>query len=113
MKEVDINDEFLKRINEKRSHWAGLKLYFRKVCPLIKNQYDRETFLNGLIEDLYFNCEDIITDKIKTKERIEKLEKAIPEQEEDIDEEELMAQNEDPDNPIKYKKKKKTMCESI
>lgn len=24
-----------------------------------------------------------------------------------------MAQNEDPDNPIKYKKKKKTMCESI
>jgi|TARA_B110000305_G_C19230933_1_gene535176 hypothetical protein len=63
LREADINDAFLKQIDPKRGHWAGLKLYFRKACPLIKNQYDRETFLNGLIEDLYFNCEDIILDK--------------------------------------------------
>jgi hypothetical protein len=33
---------------------STLKLYINNVCPLIRNQFDRDTFLNGLIEDLYF-----------------------------------------------------------
>jgi len=103
----------LKSINHNRSHWAGLKLYFRKVCPLVRNPYDREQFLNTLIQDLYFRCEDMIDDKKKMKEKIIKLEKQIPEAEDGVDEEELLAQNEDPDNPVKFKKKKKTMCHSV
>lgn len=109
----DINEELLKKINPNRSHWAGLKLYFRKVCPLVRNPYDRETFLNTLIQDLYFECEDMIEDKKKMKERMIKLEKQIPEAEDGVDEEELLEQNMDPDNPVKFKKKKKTMCHSV
>ena len=103
----DINEELLSSINKNRSHWAGLKLYFRKVCPLVRNPYDREQFLNTLIQDLYFQCEDIIEDKKKVRDKIIKMEKQIPEAEEGVDEEELLAQNEDPDNPVKFKKKKK------
>ena len=56
---------------------------------------------------------DVIVEKKKMKERMNKLEKQIPEAEEGVDEEELLEQNMDPDNPVKFKKKKKTMCHSV
>ena len=60
----DVTEEFLKSIDSGNADIATLKLYISKVCPLVRSAYDRDTFLNGLIEDLYFKCEDMIQDKV-------------------------------------------------
>jgi len=59
----DVTDKFLKQIDGGNCDTATLKLYVSKVCPLVRSAYDKNTFLNGLIEDLYFKCEDIMVDK--------------------------------------------------
>jgi len=33
---------------------ATLKIYLTNVCPLVRGQYDRNIFLNRLIEDMYY-----------------------------------------------------------
>jgi len=64
IKPEDVTDEFLKSIDSGNADLATLKLYVSKVCPLVRNVYDRDTFLNGLIEDLYFRCEDLLQDRV-------------------------------------------------
>ena len=60
----------MKGIDAGSADTATLKLYIQQVCPQIRSQYDRDTFLNGLIEDLYMRCEDIMSDKKTTIENI-------------------------------------------
>jgi len=62
----DVTDEFLKQIDAGNADISTLKLYISKICPQIRSQYDRDTFLNGLIEDLYLRCEDIMLEKQNT-----------------------------------------------
>jgi hypothetical protein len=100
---------------------STLKLYINNVCPLIRSQFDRDTFLNGLIEDLYFTCEDQMIEKKNTIEKISKnLEKLGEIQElmealgSDVDMEkdaEAFVDNEG--NPLRVKKKKKKICEKV
>lgn len=71
IKPEDVTDSFLKSIDTGGSiDKSTLKLYINNVCPLIRNQFDRDTFLNGLIEDLYLKCEDIMIEKKTTIEKI-------------------------------------------
>lgn len=73
----DVTDEFLKSIEAGATDLATLKIYIHQVCPLIRDQNDRNTFLNGLIEDLYLKCEDIMINKKTTidgiKTKVEQL----------------------------------------
>lgn len=61
----DVTDDFLKKIDSGNADIATLKLYISKVCPLVRSAFDRDAFLNGLIEELYLKCEDIMKDKQK------------------------------------------------
>jgi chemotaxis protein histidine kinase CheA len=115
----DVTDEFLKSIDSGSADIATLKLYIQNICPLVRSVYDRDTFLNGLIEDLYFKCEDMIQEKMndiqqitKNKERLNEINELLEAMGSDAEK--------DPDafldndgNPIKMKKKKVKMCESI
>jgi hypothetical protein len=60
----DVTDAFLKSIDSGSADIATLKLYIQNICPLVRSVFDRDTFLNGLIEDLYFKCEDMIQEKL-------------------------------------------------
>lgn len=51
----DVTDDLLK--NETIDK-ATMKLYIYKICPLIRDIGDRNVFLNGLIEDLFYECEE-------------------------------------------------------
>lgn len=53
----DLNDDLLKNETVDK---ATMKLYITKICPLIRDIGDRNVFLNGLIEDLYYECEDLL-----------------------------------------------------
>jgi hypothetical protein len=115
----DLTDEFLKSIDSGNADISTLKLYISKVCPLVRTAYDRDAFLNGLIEDLYFKCEDMIQDKVnsiqtitKTKEKLVEVHELLEALGSDAekDKEELVDND---GNPIKMKKKKVKMCESI
>jgi hypothetical protein len=59
----DLTDDFLKKIDRGNTDISTVLLYMQKVCPQIRNVYDKNTFLNGLIEDLYLKCEDVMLDK--------------------------------------------------
>ena len=62
----------MKSIDSGNADIATLKLYISKVCPLVRTAYDRDAFLNGLIEDLYFKCEDLIQNKVDDIAKITK-----------------------------------------
>lgn len=51
---------------------STLQLYLRKVCPKIRDANDKNVYLNELIEELYFQCENVMLDKQKTIEQIGK-----------------------------------------
>ena len=68
----DVTEGFLKSIEAGGTDLATLKIYIQQVCPLIRDQNDRNTFLNGLVEDLYHQCEDIMLDKKNTIDSIKK-----------------------------------------
>jgi len=51
----DVTDDLLKNETVDK---ATMKLYVSKICPLIRDIGDRNVFLNGLVEDLYYECED-------------------------------------------------------
>jgi len=53
IKAEDLDDDFYKSVDANGADLATLKLYISKVCPNIRNAYDKNIFLNGLIEDLY------------------------------------------------------------
>lgn len=53
----DLTDEFLKT-EQNGPDKATMKLLLSKICPLIRDIGDRNVFLNGLIEDLYYECEN-------------------------------------------------------
>ena len=59
----DVTDTFLASIDSGGGDLATLKLYIQKVCPQISNAYDKNTFLNNLVEELYFKCEDELNEK--------------------------------------------------
>lgn len=65
-----MTDKFLKSIEAGTSDLATLKVYIEQVCPLIRDQNDRNTFLNGLVEELYLKCEDIMIAKKNTIDTI-------------------------------------------
>jgi len=98
---------------------STLKLYISKVCPLVRSVYDRDAFLNGLIEDLYFKCEDMIQDKVNSIQTITKNKEKLAEVAELLEalgsdaEKDTDALVDNDGNPIKMKKKKVKMCESI
>jgi len=114
-----VTDEFLKSIDSGNADIATLKLYISNVCPLVRNVYDKDTFLNGLIEDLYFKCEDMIQTKVndiatitKNKEKLVEIHELMDALGSDAEKDpDAMIDNEG--NPIKMKKKKVKMCESI
>jgi len=68
----DVTDDFLRKIDGGTGDLASLKLYIMKVCPKVRSQYDKNTFLDGLIEDLYLNCWDKLTAKMKGIDGIHK-----------------------------------------
>ena len=120
IKPEDVTDAFLKSIDAgAQTDIATLKLYVSKVCPLVRNAYDRDTFLNGLIEDVYFKCEDMLQEKVNDIAKITKNKDKLAEIHELLDglgsdaekEQENLVDNDG--NPIKMKKKKVKMCESI
>ena len=53
----DLTDDFLKHEAFGNSK-AEMKMLLHKICPLIRDIGDRNVFLNGLIEDLFYECED-------------------------------------------------------
>jgi hypothetical protein len=55
IKPEDVTDDFLKNENVDK---ATMRLYISKICPLIRDIGDRNVFLNGLIEDLFYEAED-------------------------------------------------------
>ena len=75
----DLNEKFLKGLTNEGSgvDMATLKLYMQRVCPQIRNAFDKNTFLNQLIEDLYLQAEEAMISKQnnidKLNKRIEKL----------------------------------------
>ena len=98
---------------------AALKLYLQRVCPKVRSQYDKNTFLDGLIEDLYLNCWDKLSAKMKG---IEGISKKIEEYGNIWEQMEAYGSDQDQDqmdfvdnegNPIKLKKQKKQMCENV
>lgn len=115
----DITDEFLKKIDAGgATDISTIKLYIQNVCPLVRAQYDRDTFLDGLIEDLYMKCEDIILDKKNTIDIIQKNVEKLGEVAElmealgsDAEKETDLIDNEG--NPIKIKKKRTQICEYV
>ena len=50
----DLNDKFLKSIDRGNCEISTIQLYIQKVCPQLRNHYDKNEFLNSLIQDLYF-----------------------------------------------------------
>ena len=122
IKPEDLTDEFLKSIDTGgATDLATLRLYLQNVCPLVRSANDRDTFLNELIEDFYFHCEDILKGKQddieKTQKNIEKLGEIAELHEaygSDIDKEENQAAMVDSEGkPLRVKKKKTAMCEHI
>lgn len=72
IRQEDLTDDFLKQ-NEQIGK-AEMKLLLTKICPLIRDIGDRNVFLNGLIEDLYYECEE----KLKgMHEGIKKIQKNV------------------------------------
>lgn len=119
IKEEDLDDEFFKSIDAGGADVATLKLYMEQVCPNIRNAYDKNTFLNGLIEDLYQRAEDAMIDK---QENIKKIQKNVERLGEINELYEMLGSDADKDpeacidaegNPIKMKKRKHKMCENI
>lgn len=118
----DVTEEFLKGIEAGTTDLATLKIYIQQVCPLIRDQNDRNTFLNGLIEDFYLKCEEIMIEKkntidgIKTKvEQLGQVAELLDQLGSDADKadaDELAAEL-DEDNPLPIRKQKKTMCEYV
>jgi uncharacterized protein (UPF0305 family) len=106
----------LKSIDSGNAEISTLKLYISKVCPLVRTAYDRDAFLNGLIEDLYFKCEDLIQGKVDDIAKITKNKEKLAEVHELLealgsDAEKDTADLVDNDgNPIKMKKKRVKMC---
>jgi len=109
----------LKSIDGGNCEVSTLKLYIEKVCPQIRLQYDKNVFLNELIADLYYKCEDVMVDKQNTIAKIQKNVEHLGEVAElyealgsDADKDpEAFVDNEG--NPMKVKKKKTKMCEHI
>lgn len=66
----DVTEEFLKSIEAGTTDLATIKVYIQNVCPLVRDQNDRNTFLNGLVEDLYIKCEEIMIEKKNTIDAI-------------------------------------------
>lgn len=98
---------------------AALKLYLERVCPKVRSQYDKNTFLDGLIEDLYLNCWDKLNVKMKG---IEGIHKKVEEYGNIWEQMEAYGSDQDQDqmdfvdnegNPIKLKKQKKQMCSNV
>lgn len=115
----DVTEKFLKSIDGGSADVATLKLYIEKVCPQIRKTYDKNVFLNQLIEDLYFQAEDIMMEKQNTITKIQKNVEKLGEINELY---EALGSDADKDpeafvdaegNPIKMRKKKAKMCESI
>ena len=115
----DITEQFMKKIEANNADIASIKIYLQKTCPQVRNQFDRNTFLNGLIEDLYFKCEDIMIDK---QENINKIKKNVEKLNEVQEILEAMGPDADKDpnafedadgNKIRYKRKVTTMCDNI
>ena len=118
IRQEDVTEAFLKQIDSGNADTSTLKLYIEKVCPLIRNQYDKNTFLNGLIEDLYFKCEDIMVEKQNT---IQKIQKKVEELTEINELYEALGSDAEKDaegmldndgKPIKIRKKKTKMCDA-
>lgn len=63
IRQEDLTEEFLKSVDAGSSDISTVKLYIEKVCPHIRNAYDKNTFLNGLIDDLYHQAEAVMVDK--------------------------------------------------
>jgi uncharacterized protein (UPF0305 family) len=109
----------LKSIDSGNADIATLKLYISKVCPLVRTAYDRDAFLNGLIEDLYFKCEDLIQNKVDDIAKITKNKDKLAEVHELLEalgsdaEKDTEALVDNDGNPIKMKKKRVKMCESV
>lgn len=118
IKPEDVTDSFLKQVDG-NADMATLKLYIQNVCPLVRSVYDKDTFLNGLIEDLYLKCEEMIQDKVNNIQTITKNKEKLVEINELLDalgsdaEKDPDAMIDNDGNPIKMKKKKVKMCESI
>ena len=119
LRKEDVTDEFLKSIDAGNADISTIKLYIEKVCPHIRNQYDKNTFLNGLIDDLYHRTEGIMIEK---QETIKKMQKNVERMGEIAELYEVLGSDAEKDpeacidndgNPIKMKKKKNKMCENI
>lgn len=98
---------------------STIRLYLEKVCPNIRTTYDRNVFLNDLIQDLYFRCEDIMIDKMKGIEKLQRNQEKLGEVAEMYKAVGSDAEN-NPDafvdndgNPLKIKSKKSKMCEHM
>lgn len=116
----DVTESFLKSIEAGQADLATLKIYIQQVCPLIRDANDRNTFLDGCIEDLYHRCEDIMLEKKATidgiKKNVEQLgqvAEALEQLGSDVDKADADELAAELDLPIKLKKKKTTMCETI
>ena len=119
IKAEDLDDDFYKSVDANGADLATLKLYISKVCPNIRNAYDKNIFLNGLIEDLYQQAEDTMIDK---QENIKKIQKNVERLGEIAELYEMYGSDADKDpaqcvdaegKPIIMKKRKHKMCENI
>lgn len=109
----------LKNIDRGNCDISTLQLYLKKVCPRIRDANDKNLFLNELIEELFFKVEDAIYKKGKTIDDIKKRAERLGEINEVYEALGSDADN-DPDNfldsngnPMKIRKKKKKMCNTI
>ena len=96
-----------------------MKLLLSKVCPLIRDIGDRNVFLNGLIEDLYYECEDKLKamqegiKKIqKNKDKLEEIREQLEGMGSDAEKEGIKLEDAD-GNEIKMKKVRRKMCTSV
>lgn len=116
IKPEDLTDEFLKHEQVGK---AEMKLLLHKICPLIRDIGDRNVFLNGLIEDLYYDCEDKLKGmqegirKIqKNKDKLEEIKEQLEGMGSDAEKEGLKLEDAD-GNEIKMKKVRRKMCTSV
>jgi len=96
---------------------ATARLYLQKISPVLNDQYDKNVYLDAAIEDLYLHCENKITGKMSTieriKEKITKLEEMADMEEMIGSDQEAPEMFDDDGKPIKVKIQKKKMCESM
>jgi hypothetical protein len=115
----DLTDDFLSKIDRQSYDISTIVLYIKNVCPQIREANDKNHFLNQLIEDLYLKTENIMVEKQKSIDKIKKNVEKLGDLAEiyealgsDADKDpEAFIDNEG--NPIKTRKKKKTMCDTI